>query len=372
MTSYTPTHGGRTAFVVTAILSIALLPCSPAMSDSKGGPVFTSASDASRAGPDFAIQGEYEGRLKGGSSQKAGVHVIALGHSRFQAVVYPGGLPGAGWDGRNRSLADGRLADDGETATFVPATGNRKYIAGPPDEFSASATFPPEGHEPWALRITKDRLSGRSEAGATLAARRVVRKSPTLGAVPPEGAIVLFDGTDSCMKNFKGGRLDTDTRWLNTDRKDIKTAEPFNDYVLHLEFMLPFRPTARGQKRGNSGLYNVNAYEIQVLDSFGLEGLFNECGGIYKVAPPRINMCFPPLQWQTYDVEFTNARQEGGKVTIPATITCRHNGVLIHDVQECMKATGAAGSKGAAPCPIRLQGHGNPLQYRNIWIVPKQ
>ncbi len=80
MTSDTPTHGGRTALGVRAILWIALLPCSPAMSDSKGGPVFTSASDASRAGSDFAIQGEYEGRLKGGSSQKAGVHVIALGH----------------------------------------------------------------------------------------------------------------------------------------------------------------------------------------------------------------------------------------------------------------------------------------------------
>ena len=127
----------------------------------------------------------------------------------------------------------------------------------------------------------------------------------------------------------------------------------YKNYKIHVEFMLPFRPDARGQGRGNSGFYQSNGQEVQVLDSFGLEGLNNECGGIYKRAEPKVNMCLPPLTWQTYDVEMV---REGGK----SFLTVHHNGVLIHERVE---------GKDGTPRHFTLQGHGNPLQYRNIWIV---
>jgi hypothetical protein len=154
----------------------------------------------------------------------------------------------------------------------------------------------------------------------------------------------------------------------------MRTKRKFNNYDMHLEFMLPFRPDARGQGRGNSGFYQVDHYEVQILDSFGLEGVDNECGGIYKKANPKVNMCFPPLTWQTYDVEFTNAvRDEDGKKIKNAVITVRHNGELIYENQEVSGPTGGhRGEPEGTPGPIKLQGHGNPLQYRNVWILEKE
>ncbi len=131
------------------------------------------------------------------------------------------------------------------------------------------------------------------------------------------------------------------------------------------------RPDARGQGRGNSGFYQVDHYEVQVLDSFGLDGKNNECGGIYTKLSPKVNMCLPPLAWQTYDVDFTNAvRDESGKKVKNARITLKHNGVVIHDDMEITGPTGGHRSDPeGTPGPIKLQGHGNPLQFRNIWIV---
>jgi hypothetical protein len=142
---------------------------------------------------------------------------------------------------------------------------------------------------------------------------------------------------------------------------------------MHVEFLLPFRPDARGQGRGNSGFYQVDHYEVQILDSFGLDGLDNECGGVYKCAGPSVNMCFPPLTWQTYDVDFTNAvrDQEGNKVK-NAVLTLRHNGVVIQDNLEVPAPTGGHRNEPeGTPGPIKLQGHGNPVQFRNIWLVEK-
>ena len=275
--------------------------------------VWTDPKDASLPAY-FKIQGEYAG-------PGFGAQVIALGGGAFQAVLYPGGLPGDGWDGKNKIL----LAGTG--GSFTAAEGKRKYNAQKPEEFSAADPFPPEGQKAASAEIKDGKLTGKVEDKAIELAR-VERKSPTLGAKPPEGAIVLFDGTKT--DEFKGGRLDSATGLLNTDGKDIVTARKFSNYVMHIEFMLPYRPDARGQGRGNSGFYQVDHYELQILDSFGLDGVNNECGGFYTKASPKVNMCLPPLEWQVYDVEFTNAVQGAdGKKTASAVATVKHNGVEI-------------------------------------------
>lgn len=311
---------------------------------------------------DYKLQGEFAG-------DRLGAQVIALGGGAFQAVVYPGGLPGDGWDGKSRILLDGRL--DGEKIVFKPAEGNRKYLAQKPEEFSATRKFPPEGQKAWSGEGTASALQVKTDDGKTVELARANRKSPTMGAKPPEGAIVLFDGTNT--DEWKGGRLDKATGFLNTDGNDITTKRKFMNYTMHVEFMLAYRPDARGQGRGNSGFYQVDHYECQILDSFGLDGLNNECGGIYTKAAPKVNMCFPPLVWQTYDVEFTNAVSADGKKTKNAVFTAKHNGVVIHENLEITGPTGGHRNEPeGTPGPIKLQGHGNPTQFRNVWIVEKK
>jgi hypothetical protein len=154
----------------------------------------------------------------------------------------------------------------------------------------------------------------------------------------------------------------------------VKSKQSFGDAHLHVEFRTPFMPSARGQGRGNSGVYLQDRYECQVLDSFGLKGENNEAGGIYSVSKPLLNMCFPPLSWQTYDIDFESARfDENGTKTKNAVMTVRLNGVLVQDHVEVPRATAAAGRKeGPEPGPIQLQNHGNPVFFRNIWIVEKK
>ena len=113
-------------------------------------------------------------------------------------------------------------------------------------------------------------------------------------------------------------------------------------------------------------------YELQVLDSFGLSGEDNECGGIYQIAKPKVNMCYPPLAWQTYDIEFTAAKYDAsGEKTANARATIKHNGVVIHDDLELEHGTPGRFREGPQPMPLFLQDHGNPVVFRNIWVVKK-
>jgi hypothetical protein len=326
--------------------------------------VWTDPNDKSLPA-DFAIQGEYAGN--GPDGGKVGCQVIALGNGAFQAVHLPGGLPGAGWDGKDKSLMDGKLKSG--KAVFGPTTGKRRYLAPNPEEFSATSKFPHAGQKDYTATIADETMTVMAEGGKKFELKRTIRKSPTLGKKAPEGAVVLFDGTNTDA--WKGGRLDKETKLLNTDGHDIVTKQKFNNYKAHVEFLLPYRPTARGQGRGNSGFYQVLLYEVQILDSFGLDGKNNECGGIYQKAAPLVNLCLPPLQWQTYDVEFTNAvRDQAGKTVKKARITLHHNGVLIHDNIEISPTPGGRDLKEEGTSgPLMLQGHGNPLQFRNIWVV---
>jgi hypothetical protein len=289
---------------------------------------------------DFSFQGEYGVAATGA---QWGVQVIALGGGAFDAYVLQGGLPGLGWtpDKSRRRL-----------------TGNREGKA---------VRLAAEDKQLTAL-IQKQMLS--LYEGGQLVARlpRLERQSPTLGAKPPKDAVVLFDGTsvDAWVEaSMVNGLL------LNTD---VATKKLFHDYTLHLEFRTPYKPYARGQQRGNSGVYHQGRFETQVLDSFGLEGLMNETGGIYSIAPPKLNMCLPPLTWQTYDVEFTSAKFDtAGKLTQPAKISVVLNGVVVHQDQELPHTTTAAPVKEITPepGPLFIQHHNNTIHYRNIWIVPK-
>jgi hypothetical protein len=354
--------------VVPAVLALAVTgPASAEDStkEKKKKEVWTDPEDETLP-VDFKIQGEYVGAIKDG--EKLGAQVIALGGGQFQAVVYPGGLPGAGWDGKNKILMDGKLDDS--KATFSPAKGKRSYKTQKPEEFSATSKFPPVGQKDYTGTINGEVFTGKTDDDKDFTLKKTLRKSPTLGAKPPKGALVLFDGTD--ISQWTGGRLDKKTKLLNTDGHDIRTKKKFNNYTAHVEFLEPYRPDARDQGRGNSGFYQVDMYEVQILDSFGLDGKDNECGGIYGLLNSKVNMCLPPLTWQTYDVDFTNAVQEDGKKTKNARITVKLNGVVIHDDAELKGKTGGArGDPEGTPGPLQLQGHGNPLQFRNIWIVEK-
>ena len=299
-------------------------------------------SEPSKVDKDYAIQGEYSGTLAAdGDKVKLGVQVIAQGQGIFQAVVYDGGLPGDGWNKEKDLERINAAAQDGQVI-FKAKNGTGVLKAG-------------------KMNITD--TDGQPVGTLT----RVVRSSPTLGKKAPKGATVLFDGSNA--KGWKNGRLTADKLLM----EGTTSLETFKDHQLHIEFRLPYQPEDRGQGRGNSGIYVQGRYEVQMLDSFGLAGKQNECGGLYSVKDPDVNMCYPPLQWQTYDIQYTAARFDGqGKLTKNPRITVRHNGVVIHKDVELPgnRSTTAAPSKpGPAAGPIFLQNHGCPMRYRNIWAV---
>lgn len=212
----------------------------------------------------------------------------------------------------------------------------------------------------------------------TFTMQRYLHASPTLGAAPPPGAVVLFDGKGlDAWNGTAGWEVLPEGILLATPKsKYLESKQLVKDCTLHIEFRTPLMPSSRGQARGNSGVFFQAEFECQVLDSFGLPGFYDECGALYKVSPPKVNACLPPLEWQTYDIEYRAPRfDEAGKQTAFARITVRHNGILIHDNQELPQLTSWKEKERLGPHPkeagpIKLQGHGNYVQYRNIWLVP--
>lgn len=327
-------------FVCPSILRLPLLICLIATTASAKGPAYT---DPKKTDDDFAYQGEYIGEVETGDGKvKVGVQVIALGKGKFRAVSYVGGLPGAGWNGQESSPHDGELRDGVVVLESDSGRGELK-----------------DG----VLTVE----AKKAEAKGSL--EKVERKSPTLGQEPPEGAVVLFDGTST--DGWKNGKMTDDGLLM----QGTTSEQTFGSHRLHIEFRLPYQPEDRGQGRGNSGIYFQGRYEVQMLDSFGLSGEQNECGGIYSVAKPDVNMCLPPLSWQTYDADFTAAKyDDNGKLVANPRITVKHNGVVIHDDIELpgeRNTTAAPLKAGPEPGPVYLQNHGNPVRYRNIWVVPK-
>jgi hypothetical protein len=195
---------------------------------------------------------------------------------------------------------------------------------------------------------------------------------------PPAGAVVLFDGTNLDQWVSTDGRSPADWTLVGggaaqVRKGSIMTREKFDGHFkLHVEFRVPYMPRATGQGRGNSGVYLQGRYEVQVLDSYGLKSQDNDCGGIYKVAAPRVNACKAPTVWQSYHIDFRAPVFRSGKKVQNARISVVQNGVPIHeDVAIPIDNTVAGlGGDPSRPGPVMLQDHGNPVQYRNIWLLP--
>jgi Domain of Unknown Function (DUF1080) len=304
----------------------------------EGGEAFT---DVKSAGADFALQGEYTGNVETEDGLiEWGAQVIALGDTRFTIVGYQGGLPGDGWNRGDKTTTIEGQAIDGVINTESEAA---------------------------QIKIASSGISIIVDGKEIGTLKRVDRSSPTLGAKPPAGATVLFDG--SSADQFENGKL-VEGNLLGAT--NCTSKQKFADHHLHIEFRTPFMPKARGQGRGNSGVYMQGRYELQVLDSFGLKGENNECGGIYSISEPIVNMCLPPLTWQTYEIDFTAAKFDNeGKKIKNARATIKHNGVVIHDDLELTHGTPGYHDEGPEPDSLFLQDHGNPVAFRNIWVVEK-
>jgi hypothetical protein len=197
---------------------------------------------------------------------------------------------------------------------------------------------------------------------------------------PPEGAIVLFDGKnlDNWVQRKDGKSPATweltpgGAMQVQVKSGDIHTKQMFDgSFKLHIEFRVPYQPKAGGQARGNSGVYLQGRYEVQILDSYGLPATDHDCGGIYEVAVPKVNACKAPTVWQSYDIDFTAPKFADGKRVEPARMTVVHNGVKIHEDVKIPKNFTRSGMETdpSTPGPIMLQDHGDPVQYRSIWVV---
>lgn len=319
----------------------ALMICAPAISlaqQNQRNPARLAVTDLAQVDSDFHFQGEYSGRVRGRFGEETvGLQLVALGDSQFQAMEYRGGLPGQGWDRRAREKYAGVMDGD-----FL-------RLSAPGRKVSVQIG-----------RVVVRDLNGR-QLGVL---EKVRRSSPTLGASPPPGAIVLFNGAST--ERFKNAKITADGLLM----PGPMTTEPYRDFRLHLEFRTPYMPYAREQGRGNSGVYIQERYEVQILDSFGLTGEFNECGGLYRSRSPDLNMCLPPLTWQTYDIDFRAARFDAsGKKIANAVLTAMLNGVGVQNNVQVPNKTGGGKQEGPDDRPILLQNHTNPVHFRNIWII---
>ncbi len=327
--------------VAVAALTLAALGAGPAAAK-KEMKVY---SDPDHTDADFKFQGEYAG-------DKLGAQVRALGDGNFRTMFFAGGLPGAGWDGK--TIIQKAPSTDSTTPADAKLEGDKVVI----------------------IQIYKgtcdgQTLTGQTDAGAKFELKRVVRHSPTEGAPAPANALVLFDGSN--LEEWQKGAHMTDKKWI-TSAGGATTARKFQDFSCHIEFMISYMPETQSiYQRPNSGVYLQQRYEIQVLDSFGIVERQHDCGVLYAQVTPAINMCYPPLTWQTYDMDFAAARFDAaGKKTKNARCTVKFNGVTIIDDVEILHPTPGGAKETPEPAGIYLQAHGHPVFYRNLWLVEKK
>lgn len=287
------------------------------------------------------------------------------------------------WDGvlivteKDTPLGQGKIADSTQDKAFafsgVISLGEEYFVSATANEGTMTGVLTP-GRESKKGTIKPDKKAG----AVAFELKRIQVKPPSLGAAPPEGAIVLL----APDKNLDAWIADP-LKWARTGEGGMRvsnprlyTAQEFGSCKIHVEFVTPYMPQegVGSQARGNSGVYVQGRYEIQVLDSFGAAPQNNLCGGIYKIAAPLADAVLPPLTVQTYDIEFHAPKFDAaGKKTQEAELTVLHNGILIHDRLKLPNATPGGTTEEEGPTgPLLLQHHGDGVEYRNIWIQPIQ
>jgi hypothetical protein len=330
------------SFTCCALLVVGALPTS-GLRAGEAKPAAPAAIEIEQAGPDWQVQGEYH--TADGAGAALALQVIATGNGTFTGVVLKGGLPGAGWDGMSREELTGKT-NGAETTLSGPA--------GAAVIRAADLVFTPAG-------------------GSALTLKKVTRQSPTLGLKPPTGAVILFDGSNVDAWDNKAKIQTIAGEKLLGPGPETKAK--FTSYQLHVEFRLPFKPTVKGQDRGNSGIYIHHTYEFQVLDSFGLVPQKNDIGSLYTLVEPKVNACFPPLTWQTYDIDFSGPQFDAAGMKVKnARATVKLNGITVQEDLEIPHGTGANKKRPETPegGPLWLQDHANPVVYRNVWLLPKK
>ncbi len=190
---------------------------------------------------------------------------------------------------------------------------------------------------------------------------------------PPSDAIVLFDGTN--LDQWKNANWKLVDGAMEAAKGDQESKESFGDIQLHIEWASPSPGKGEGQGRGNSGVFLMGRYEIQVLDNFENQTYPDgQASAVYGSYPPLVNACRKPGEWQTYDIIWECPKFDGDKVIKPAIVTVIHNGIITQNHTELLGNTNhknaASYTPHAATGPIRMQDHGNPVKYRNIWVRP--
>jgi hypothetical protein len=329
----------------------------------------TNINNTASAVQAYEIQGEYVGVTSGGDT--LGAHVVARGNNSYFLALLPGGLvplPGryddGAWNGVQRFTG---------TATWSASTGAYAVTTG---AGYSTTSITEEGGVRFLNGTTSPATGSQS-----FSLQRVVRSSPTLGLKPNPAwgeAVHWFDSAAAAANSQ--GEL---SKWIpqNTTPqlhgggylyRGVRTSDTHGAGFLHVEVMSPFRPTATGQNRGNSGVYLQSKYEVQVLDSFGLTPQDDEAGSIYGVSAPLINPSLPPMVFTTYDIYFT-PRTSGSNGTLAgaAVMTVYMNGVLIQDSVPVPVTTEAGlGGSQLNPAGLYLQDHGNNVVFNNVWFVP--
>lgn len=311
------------------------------------------------------IQGEYFGISEAGDT--LGAWVVANANNSYTVSLLPGGLvklpgqtTGGNWGGVLRYTGTGTWNATTNAYAVTTASG-----------FSTTSITGTDYNR---------MLNGTTSGGSPFSLQRVHRRSPTLGLKPKASwgeAQRWFDSAAAAVN--PAAEL---AKWVQNNTtpqlnggylyRGVRTVATHGAGYLHLEVMQPFRPSARDQDRGNSGVYLHSKYEAQVLDSFGKSLALNEMGAIYGVKPAAINATLPPMNFQTYDIFFT-PRTSGTNGSLPgaAVMTVYLNGVLVQDSTPVPVTTeaGFSGSQLNAGA-LFLQDHGNNVVYNNIWFIP--
>lgn len=322
---------------------------------------------------DDPFVGIYEGTFQARfSTGKAEAQIRSLGNGKYDGFIAL----------KSEVNGEEKLFSAGVITEFRPDADQKASIgAMHPNQLSQNAGKPDPKLTFPAMTITGEISPGKISGNITppfgrgkftyAMARIQNPKPPMLGAPPPKGAIVMFDGQDHGA--WKENKWKINDGLLVAGGGNIVARQSLTNFILHVEFRTPNMPASLGQERGNSGVYLRSVFEVQVLDSFGLFPLEdNDCAGIYKVKAPdldAVNACLPPGVWQTYDITYREGDKQSSR---PPEITVVQNGKTVIDkvkipLKIVVDGTGGGEVGGGF---LMLQDHGNPVEYRNIWALP--